>query len=112
MIYKQRLYVCACGNTLAILRWDIDPPPVCGTCNKSMDEQGSVALGRAPGVIGDTIPGGLMIRHGLCHDDGTPRRYDSMTEIRREAARRGYTIHGETPNAPNCDGHVEIDRDR
>ena len=37
----------------------------------------------------DRIPGGLVIAHGLCHPDGTPRRYDSQTEITRECQARG-----------------------
>lgn len=43
----------------------------------------------APFVIGDDIPGGLLIEHGLCNPDGTPRRYDSYTEIKRACAERG-----------------------
>jgi hypothetical protein len=43
------------------------------------------------GVIPDDIPGGLVIEHGLCHEDGTPRTYYSKTEINREAKRRGWT---------------------
>ena len=106
MTFKQRVFVCDCGATVTAWRWNTDPNPVC-VCAKVMDEQGTVALGQAPGVLGDTIPGGVWIRHGLCHADGTPKRYDSLTEIRREAARRGYTLYGETPKAPSNDGHVE-----
>ena len=42
-----------------------------------------------PSVIDDSIPGGLEIRHGLCNEDGTPRKYYSHSEIRAEAKRRG-----------------------
>tara|TARA_R110000751_G_scaffold289524_3_gene395785 strand:+ start:68 stop:463 length:396 start_codon:yes stop_codon:yes gene_type:complete len=42
-------------------------------------------------VRGDEIPGGVWIHHGLCNTDGTPRRYDSYTEINRECKRRGLT---------------------
>lgn len=56
-----------------------------------------VALAVMPGqrraVVTDDIPGGVEIRHGLCNDDGTPRRYYSKTEIRHEAARRGMAWH-------------------
>lgn len=45
----------------------------------------------------DDIPGGVEIRHGLCNEDGTPRRYYSKTDIRREANRRGLTQKGDTP---------------
>lgn len=48
-------------------------------------------------VLGDSFPGGYWVRHGLCNPDGTPRRYDSMTELKREANKRGLTIGGDTP---------------
>jgi hypothetical protein len=69
---------------------------VCDRCYRPTTE-GDHGLGRcpferrrvAPAVRQDTIEGGLLIAHGLCHPDGTPRRYDSRTEIRQEAAARG-----------------------
>lgn len=42
-------------------------------------------------TIGDGIPGGIWIEHGLCNLDGTPRRYDSHTEIAKEAQKRGLS---------------------
>lgn len=39
--------------------------------------------------IPDEIPGGVDIKHGLCNEDGTPRRYFSRSEIAAEAKRRG-----------------------
>jgi hypothetical protein len=48
-------------------------------------------------VIGDDIPGGLMVPHGICHADGTPKRYDSKSEIRRALRAKGLCIEGETP---------------
>lgn len=44
---------------------------------------------RAAVVRPDTIPGGMLIAHGLCNPDGTPRRYDSHSEINLEAQKRG-----------------------
>ena len=41
------------------------------------------------GVIGDDIPGGIEIRHGLCNEDGSPRRYYSHSEIEKECKKRG-----------------------
>lgn len=52
------------------------------------------------GVIGDDIPGGLDVKHGICWPDGTPRRFYSKSEIRKAADAAGYTIGGETPK-PN-----------
>jgi hypothetical protein len=51
--------------------------------------------GRATPVHGDDIPGGVLIKNGLCHPDGSPRKYYSKSEMAREAARRGLTNHVE-----------------
>lgn len=48
--------------------------------------------GSTTAVIGDDIPGGVEIKNGLCNSDGTPKKYYSMTEIRREARRRGLSM--------------------
>lgn len=42
-------------------------------------------------VIGDECD--ILVKHGLCHADGTPQRFTSKTEMRREAHRRGLTPH-------------------
>ena len=50
-----------------------------------------VHLGTSAGVVDDSIPGGLYIENALCHSDGTPRRFDSRTELRRAEKAAGYT---------------------
>lgn len=35
----------------------------------------------------DDIPGGVWIKHGICNEDGTPKRYDTRHAI-REATRK------------------------
>lgn len=45
--------------------------------------------GNAPNVVGDDIPGGVEIKHGICNADGTPKKYYSHSEIRRAAAEKG-----------------------
>lgn len=47
--------------------------------------------GAANGVIDDSIPGGLEIKNALCHPDGTPRRFDSHSDIKRAAEASGWT---------------------
>lgn len=42
----------------------------------------------APVVRPDDIPGGVLIGHGLCNPDGSPRRFDSRSAIARECAVR------------------------
>ena len=59
-------------------------------CNGLM-ERSWLQTHKAPGVISDDIPGGVEITHGLCNSDGTPHRYYSKTEMRREATKRGLT---------------------
>lgn len=46
-------------------------------------------LTKPANVIGDDIPGGVLIRHGLCNEDGSPRRYYTKSDIAAEAKRRG-----------------------
>jgi len=48
------------------------------------------------GVIGDDIPGGIEIRHGLVNADGSPRRFYSKTEIKRAANEKGLSQDGDT----------------
>src|ERR1043165_457482 len=69
----------------------------CWACHQESKGQ---PLGVAPGIAVDSIPGGLWVRHGLCNEDGSPRRYDSVSEIKAEAYRRNLTIMGDTPH-PN-----------
>lgn len=40
-------------------------------------------------VVPDDIPGGVLIEHGLCNPDGTPKRYYSRSEIRLACAVKG-----------------------
>jgi hypothetical protein len=93
--FKERKYQCECGWTGKRLDWDHVVVP-CPQCGKSADIA-FVSVNLAPGVFSDSIPGGMMIKHGLCHADGTPRRYDSKTEIFAEAAKRGLCQSGNTP---------------
>lgn len=48
-------------------------------------------------IATDSIPGGYEVKHGLCNPDGSPRRFDSKSEIKRAAFESGWTISGDTP---------------
>lgn len=63
----------------------------CEACGSEHMERVFVANRPTASVAPDSIPGGLYLKHGLCNADGTPRRYDSYSEIRKEAAARGWT---------------------
>lgn len=70
----------------------------CDRCFQPLD-QGEHGLYKCPYeprpvqyvVRDDSIPGGLTIEHGLCHEDGTPRTYYSHSEIALECQKRGLT---------------------
>lgn len=66
----------------------------CGGQWQKVTTQMPVA-GRTASVHGDDIPGGVLMYHGVCNADGSPRRYYSKSEIAREAARRGLHNHVE-----------------
>lgn len=66
---------------------------VCPRCRM----QGEGPSGLAPYVIGDDIPGGIDIHHGLCWPDGTPRRFYSKSGIREAAFEEGYFQGDDTP---------------
>lgn len=40
-------------------------------------------------VVGDDIPGGIMIEHGICEENGDPKRYDTKSSIREAAKAKG-----------------------
>ena len=98
MTLKVRRYECtACGSTKEELKWNYETPP---DCHGAMVETSRVArFGQASNVIGDDIPGGLLIEHGICNADGTPRRFYSKKEIRDTARKQGWTRDGDTPKS-------------
>lgn len=72
-----------------------DPFPACPQCG----EQTQIlwASSAAAAVVGDDIPGGIEIRHGICNPDGTPKRYYSKSDIKRALNEKGLVIVGDTP---------------
>jgi hypothetical protein len=99
--YKEWPFRCAhCGKRWRDLAWSYDLPVNCPDCNLTAhldydDHNVSAA------VVGDDIPGGIEIRHGVCNDDGSPRRFYSRTELKRALNEKGLTISGDTPRPYN-----------
>ena len=95
---------CADGCSYQILDrlepvdFEAPPCPLCGGDTERFWKQGS-----HPAVIPDEIPGGIEIRHGICNEDGTPRRYYSHSEMKREAKRRGLENLVEHVPTPGSD---------
>lgn len=77
--------VCPDGHEQYDLFLKIGERPPCPTCGGPTE----TLWKNTANVIGDDIPGGIEIRHGICHPDGTPRRYYSKSEMNKEAAKRG-----------------------
>lgn len=46
-----------------------------------------VWIGHPAAVISDECD--VYVKHGICHEDGTPRRYRSKAEMRRAAKEKG-----------------------
>lgn len=80
--------------------------PICGqqgdgvSCGETVRR---AYVGHAAYVVGDDIPGGVWIRHGICNDDGTPRRYDSKSEMARAAKEKGLINRVEHVPSPGSD---------
>lgn len=52
-------------------------------------------------AIGDEID--VVIKHGLCNEDGTPKRYRSREALEKAARDRGWTNYVEHKPAPGTD---------
>lgn len=103
MTFKERPFrCCRCEHTFKHLGWDYEPFPRCPACNaEDMCVLNYPTSGSSAGVIGDEIPGGILIDHAICNPDGSSKRYYSKTEIRRAANERGYVLSGDTPKPYN-----------
>jgi len=44
----------------------------------------------APVVWADDIPGGIELHHGLCNEDGSPKRYYSRSAIKAACELKGF----------------------
>ena len=74
---------CDTVKTDVLLRPSDAPFPLCLQCGERTER--THTPGTSHGIVPDGIPGGILIQNGLCHADGTPRRFDSRTDIARHA---------------------------
>lgn len=70
------------------------PCPTCGGPTETLWRGGS-------SVISDECD--VWIRHGICETDGSPKRYTSKTDMRREAEKRGLTNNVRHVGEPGSD---------
>lgn len=96
-VFKKRRYVCVEDpvHRFEAMRWESEGLPSCPECGGKVDLwYGRNFFGSAQ-IISDEID--IEIRHGLCNEDGTPKRWRSMSELRKAASEKGLVIFGETP---------------
>lgn len=86
-----------CDTHHKVWAWNYNLPLDCPNCHAPNTELDYPSINKAPGLSVDSIPGGLTIKHGICHPDGSPKRYDSHSDIKRALNEAGYTIVGDTP---------------
>jgi len=77
-----------CSARTKPLLWNYEQPPACA-CGGAQVRVSDTA-NRAHSVIGDEID--RTLEHGLCYEDGTPRRFTSRTELKRAEAASGLRI--------------------
>lgn len=95
--FKEWLVHCdPCDQNFKILEWAHKLPILCPLCDKPT-ALWSDKWERAPGVVGDDIPGGIEIRHL----SPNPEKFYSRTEIKRACNERGWTWNGDTPKPYN-----------
>jgi len=95
-VYREWHVECDCGFSGRIWAWADKLPLPCSSCGGDttlVDNR----IDRSAGIVPDGIPGGMLIPHAICHADGTPRRFDSHSDIKRALNKAGYTIVGDTP---------------
>jgi hypothetical protein len=97
VIFSCRKFLCEpCGARLDVWLWDSDPAPLCSCGRQTIPF--SERAERAPTVIGDDIPGGMLLEH-VAFKDGKPQRFYSKNAMREAARKAGWTRYGETPKA-------------
>jgi hypothetical protein len=88
--FKQRRARCATCGLRPVFGWTHEPLPPCPTCDGLLEPAEWAEPARAATVRGDEID--VVIEHGLCHADGTPRRFRSRQELRAAEQAAGLRV--------------------
>jgi hypothetical protein len=91
-IYRNRKFVCQeCKEAFEELRWESQGAATC-KCGAKVEENHE-HWGQSAFVIGDDIPGGVIVDHLGPRSE----KFYSKSEVKRAAYERGWTRVGETP---------------
>lgn len=82
-----------CGHPSTKLSWLKERDGWCPSCFYAAEPK----VNSAPMIATDSIPGGLEVKHGICNEDGSPRKFYSKSEIKSAAYETGWSILGDTP---------------
>lgn len=97
--FKVRYYVCReCGEQRNELAWQDDVIACCDQPMKETSKYGE-SYGSGPAIHGDEID--QTVEHGVCHEDGRPRRFTSRAELNRALDAKGLVRMGDTPKVKN-----------
>ncbi len=107
MTFKERRYECPNGHKAKLLRWDTDPLPQCADCGLALQTEFQLS-GKSACVIGDECD--ITVEHGLCNEDGSPRRYRSKSDMRAAAKALGWTPAVQHVPPPGTDKSAHTSR--
>jgi hypothetical protein len=79
--------------------WSYALPLDCPNCSAELILNPPTRFAEAPGVHGDELIN-YTAKHGVCWPDGSPRRFDSKTDLKRALNEAGLKIAGDTPGKP------------
>ena len=94
MTLREWTFRCdSCDKNFGLLCWDYElEEQVCPACNLPVSLY-IPERGKAPGLITDGIPGGVVINHL----SNKPERFYSKTDIKRRANEKGFNFADDTP---------------
>lgn len=65
-----------------------------------------LGINTAHGVVGDEID--IWVKHGLCHDDGSPRHFRSRKDMNAVAKSKNMVNMVRTPTTPGPNPHRKV----
>lgn len=75
-----------CGHAQIDVMLEYPWYPLCDVCGGITERLWS----KVAAVRQDSIEGGVLIHHGICNEDGSPKRYYSRSEIKLACEVKGF----------------------